>query len=72
MKVFEKDLPKVRIGQIVNVSLTNSPMVKFRARIYDINSTFDDGSKSITVHAKIMKQPESKLLPEMFVTGVVE
>jgi hypothetical protein len=47
-------------------------MVKFRARIYDINSTFDDGSKSITVHAKIMKQPESKLLPEMFVTGVVE
>lgn len=72
MKVFEKDLPKVRIGQIVNVSLTNSPMVKFRARIYDINSTFDDGSKSITVHAKIIKQPESKLLPEMFVTGVVE
>ena len=72
MKVYEKDLPKVRIGQIVNVSLTNSPMVKFRARIYDINSTFDDGSKSITVHAKIMKQPESKLLPEMFVTGVVE
>ena len=72
MKAFEKDLPKVRIGQIVNVSLTNSPMVKFRARIYDINSTFDDGSKSITVHAKIMKQPESKLLPEMFVTGVVE
>lgn len=72
MKVYEKDLPKVRIGQIVNVSLTNSPMVKFRARIYDINSTFDDGSKSITVHAKIIKQPESKLLPEMFVTGVVE
>ena len=72
MKVFEKDLPKVRIGQIVNVSLTNSPMVKFRARIYDINSTFDDGSKSITVHAKIIKQPESKLLPDMFVTGVVE
>jgi RND family efflux transporter MFP subunit len=72
MKAFEKDLPKVRIGQIVNVSLTNSPMVKFRARIYDINSTFDDGSKSITVHAKIIKQPESKLLPDMFVTGVVE
>ncbi len=72
MKVFEKDLPKVRIGQIVNVSLTNSPMVKFRARIYDINSTFDDGSKSVTVHAKIIKQPASKLLPDMFVTGVIE
>lgn len=72
MKAFEKDLPKVRIGQIVNVSLTNSPMVKFRARIYDINSTFDDGSKSVTVHAKIIKQPASKLLPDMFVTGVVE
>lgn len=72
MKAFEKDLPKVRIGQIVNVSLTNNPMVKFRARIYDINSTFDDGSKSVTVHAKIIKQPASKLLPDMFVTGVVE
>lgn len=72
MKVFEKDLSKVRIGQIVNVSLTNNPMVKFRARIYDINSTFDDGSKSVTVHAKIIKQPASKLLPDMFVTGVIE
>ena len=72
MKAFEKDLSKVRIGQIVNVSLTNNPMVKFRARIYDINSTFDDGSKSVTVHAKIITQPASKLLPDMFVTGVVE
>ena len=72
MKVFEKDLSKVRIGQIVNVSLTNNSMVKFRARIYDINSTFDDGSKSVTVHAKIITQPASKLLPDMFVTGVVE
>lgn len=72
MKAFEKDLSKVRIGQIVNVSLTNNPMVKFRARIYDINSTFDDGSKSVTVHAKIIKQPASKLLPDMFVTGVIE
>jgi RND family efflux transporter MFP subunit len=72
MKVFEKDLPKLHVGQNVSVSLTNAPQVKFRAKIYDINSTFDDGSKSVTVHARITEHPTSRLLPDMFVTGTIE
>ena len=59
LKVFEKDLPKVRIGQMVNLTLTNAPEVTFRAKIYDINSAFDNDSKSVTVHARIIVHPST-------------
>lgn len=72
LKVFEKDLPKVRIGQMVNLTLTNAPEVTFRAKIYDINSAFDNDSKSVTVHARIIDHPSTKLLPDMFIKGVIE
>ena len=72
LKVFEKDLPKVRIGQMVNLTLTNAPEVTFCAKIYDINSVFDNDSKSVTVHARIIDHPATKLLPDMFINGVIE
>ena len=72
LKVFEKDLPKVRIGQMVNLTLTNAPEVTFCAKIYDINSAFDNDSKSVTVHARIIDHPSTKLLPDMFINGVIE
>ena len=72
LKVFEKDLPKVRIGQMVKLTLTNAPEVTFRAKIYDINSVFDNDSKSVTVHARIIDHPATKLLPDMFINGVIE
>ena len=62
---FEKDL-----SSVVDINQCN-PMVCSCTHLH-INSTFDDGSKSVTVHAKINKQPASKLLPDMFVTGVIE
>ena len=72
LKMFEKDLPKVRIGQMVKLTLTNAPEVTFRAKIYDINSAFDNDSKSVTVHARIIDHPATKLLPDMFINGVIE
>ena len=72
LKMFEKDLPKVRIGQMVKLTLTNAPEVTFCAKIYDINSVFDNDSKSVTVHARIIDHPATKLLPDMFINGVIE
>ena len=72
LKMFEKDLPKVRIGQMVKLTLTNAPEVTFRAKVYDINSVFDNDSKSVTVHARIIDHPATKLLPDMFINGVIE
>lgn len=72
LKVFEKDLPKVRIGQMVKLTLTNASEVTFRAKVYDINSAFDNDSKSVTVHARIIDHPATKLLPDMFINGVIE
>ena len=72
LKMFEKDLPKVRIGQMVKLTLTNAPEVTFRAKVYDINSVFNNDSKSVTVHARIIDHPATKLLPDMFINGVIE
>ena len=73
LKMFEKDLPKVRIGQMVKLTLTNAPRGDLlRRQIYDINSVFDNDSKSVTVHARIIDHPATKLLPDMFCQWCIE
>jgi cobalt-zinc-cadmium efflux system membrane fusion protein len=70
LKVFEKDLPKINIGQIAEISLTNQGGKIITGKVQTINQSFDDESKSISVHIKIDK-PE-KLLPGMYVSALIQ
>ena len=54
--VFEQDLPKVRIGQTVDVLLTNLPGKHYDAKIFSIGSAFQGESKSIPVHASLTSE----------------
>jgi RND family efflux transporter MFP subunit len=51
--IYEQDLAKVKIGQVVEVLLTNLPGKNYTAEIFAIGSAFEGGSKSIPVHASI-------------------
>ncbi|MDR0828688.1 MAG: efflux RND transporter periplasmic adaptor subunit [Prevotellaceae bacterium] len=70
LKVFEKDLPKIKVGQIAEISLTNQGGKIITGKVQTINQSFDDESKSISVHIKIDK-PE-KLLPGMYVSALIQ
>ncbi len=71
VRVFEKDINMVKIGQEVDITLTNQPGVKLKGEIYEINKSFDGDSKAIIVHVNIKGKADLKLIPGMYVTGLI-
>lgn len=70
LQVFEKDLPKMRVGQIVHFKLTNNPETEYDAVIYSIGSSFENDSKTISVHANVTGN-KTGLIDGMNITGIV-
>lgn len=68
--VYEKDLSKIRVGQVVNFQLTNQNNQLIEGKIYGINKSFENDSKGVVVHAVINK-PGGNLIPGMYVTGLI-
>ncbi|MCJ8152516.1 efflux RND transporter periplasmic adaptor subunit [Chryseobacterium sp. SSA4.19] len=70
LQVFEKDLPKMKVGQIVHFKLTNNPETEYDAIIYSIGSSFENNSKTISVHASVTGN-KNGLIDGMNITGMV-
>jgi membrane fusion protein, heavy metal efflux system len=70
LQVFEKDLPKMKVGQIVHFKLTNNPGTEYDAEIYSIGSSFENDSKTISVHANVTGN-KAGLIDGMNITGIV-
>ena len=63
--VFEKDLPRVRIGQEVKVTVTAFPGTTFSGRVIFINSVVDPDSRTVKVRTEV-PNPDARLKPDMF------
>lgn len=70
LQVFEKDLPKMKIGQIIHFTLTNNPTNEYDAKIFSIGSSFENDSKTIAVHASVIGN-KTGLIDGMNITGIV-
>lgn len=70
LQVFEKDLPKMRVGQIVHFKLTNNPETEYDAKVYSIGSSFENESKTISVHCNVTGN-KTGLIDGMNITGIV-
>lgn len=70
LQVFERDLPKIAVGQTIHFTLTNNPTSEYDAVVYSIGSAFEDESKSIAVHCKVEGDKQG-LIDGMNITGVV-
>lgn len=68
--LFEKDLSKVKVGQTVDLVLTNMDDKPYTARVFGIGSAFEGSSKTIPVHAAITGTKEG-LIEGMNVTARV-
>lgn len=71
VKVFEKDINKVKLGQEVDLSLTNQPGTSLKGIVYEINKSFEDDTKAIKVHLEIKDRNNLHLVPGMYVTGLI-
>lgn len=68
--VFEKDLAKVKAGQLIHFTLTNSAGKEYDAKIYSIGTAFASQSKTIPVHAVVMGD-KTGLIEGMNVTAII-
>lgn len=68
--VYEKDLPKMKVGQIIHFTLTNNAGKEYDAEIYGISNSFEDASKAIAIHCKV-KGDKTGLIDGMSITALV-
>ncbi|MCO5231443.1 MAG: efflux RND transporter periplasmic adaptor subunit [Chitinophagales bacterium] len=70
LQVFEKDLSKIKVGQVIHFTLTNNPGKTYDAKVFSIGSTFENESKSIAVHSEVIGD-KAKLIDGMNVIGLI-
>jgi cobalt-zinc-cadmium efflux system membrane fusion protein len=63
--VFEKDLPRVRTGQEVKLTVTAFPQSTFSGRVILINSVVDPETRTVKVRTEVAN-PDGRLKPDMF------
>ncbi|SHI88634.1 efflux RND transporter periplasmic adaptor subunit [Flavobacterium terrae] len=68
LNVFEKDLSKISVGQEVDFVLTNQSNKSIRGKIFGINKSFSNESKTVAVHAKITSSTKD-LISGMYVAA---
>lgn len=70
LQVFEKDLPLIKVGQIINFQLTNNPDKTYAAKVFTIGSSFENDSKTIAVHSTVIGSKVG-LIDGMNITGMI-
>lgn len=70
LNVFEKDLSLLKVGQLVNFTVTNNPQRTYTAKVSSISSSFANDSKTVPVHCEVSGD-KSGLIDGTNVTGVV-
>ena len=68
--VYEKDLSKLKEGQIIHFTLTNNPGKEYDAKIYAISNTFEENTKAVAIHAKVEGNKQG-LIDGMSITAIV-
>ncbi len=66
LRVYEKDMGKVKHGQKVIFSLPNNPDSVFQGSIFAVGKAFEQEPKAVSVHAEI-ENKTGGLLPGMYV-----
>ncbi|CAD0001402.1 efflux RND transporter periplasmic adaptor subunit [Flavobacterium chungangense] len=69
LNVFEKDLGKISIGQEVDFILTNQSNKAIKGKIFGINKSFSNESKTVAVHARINPGNTKDLISGMYVAA---
>ena len=68
LKVYEKDIPKVKVGQKIIFTVASKPDELLTAEVHSIGKTFEKDPKALHVHADIDNK-NGDLLPGMYVEG---
>ena len=70
LNIFEKDIPKIKVGQSVDLKMTNNPTEPFIGKIAEIYQSFDTETKTVPVKVTI-SGARGTLIPGMAVSGLI-
>ena len=70
LKIFEKDLPLIKVGQQADLRLTNTNDGTFMGKIAEIYDRFDPETRTIPVKV-VISGARGRLIPGMAVSGTI-
>lgn len=70
LTIFEKDLPSIRLGQEVKITVPNQPEKQYRAKIILIGRTLDE-HRAAEIHCHF-EQTSADFAPGMFLSAEIE
>ena len=68
--IFEKDMQQLKNNQTIHFTVTNNPGKEYDAEIFSLGSSFEEGTKAVSVHAKV-KGDKTGLIDGMNVTAII-
>ena len=71
LSVFEKDINKVKTGQIVNYFINNNKSAPYFAKISSVGKTIMNDTKSIDCYAEIKNLDKTKLVSNQYTEGEI-
>lgn len=71
LTVYEQDVAKVKVGQLISFTIVNDPHHAHTAKIFSINKAFENGQQAVIAHAEI-QGTDDNLLSGMFVDARIE
>lgn len=72
LKIFEKDLPLVKVGQIIRVKLQNDNKQVYEGKVHLVNKAINMEGRTIDVHGDLINEDDAKLFaPGMYVEAEI-
>lgn len=72
LKVFEKDLPKVKVGQQINVRLQNDVTNVYKGKVHLINRAINVQERTVEIHGDLVNKSDARLFaPGMYIEGEI-
>ncbi|WP_159022641.1 efflux RND transporter periplasmic adaptor subunit [Formosa sp. L2A11] len=72
LKIFEKDLPMVKVGQPINVRLQNDMNKMYQGKIHLVNKAINIQDRTVDIHGDLVNESDAKLFaPGMYIEGEI-
>lgn len=68
LKIFENDLPMIKVGQPIKIHLQNNTKKVYDARVHLINRSINAQDRTIDIHGDLVNEEDAKLfVPGMYI-----
>ncbi len=72
LKIFEKDLPMLKVDQEINVKIQSDMNTVYKGKIHLINKTIDEKDRTVAIHGDLVNEEEANLFaPGMYIEAEI-